>query len=187
MDAELDSLRAVKLPRTRELILKAQSDRKLRSLLQHLSSTQSEEQQKQLLLRYLDAPIDFRTPVAADPESVEAIFDDKRRTPLLEHRQMILNSFDIEDARDLCMFAISRFSAEALRPLLLRLLVETEARAADPIAISPNIDKHSASVDMSESIDNKRMMALLEYDDEEPETLHNEVMNAKQRERKKES
>jgi len=187
MDAELDSLRAVKLPRTRELILKAQSDQKLRSLLQHLSSTQSEEQQKQLLLWYLDAPIDFRTPVAADPESVEAIFDDTRSTPLLEHRQMILNSFDIEDTRDLCMFAISRFSAEALRPLLLRLLVETEARAADPIAISPNNDKHSASVDMSDSIDKKRMMALLEYDDEEPETLHNEVMNAKQRERKKES
>jgi len=175
---ELDNLRALKLPRARERVLRAYGDEKLRSLLHNLIEDQERNQSHELLLWALHAAVDPDAPAAAGHDSIEAEFDDFRDAPLQEHREAFLNSFNNEDLHQLCMYAVSRLSLEALRTLLLRLLAKTEA-ASSRLATnftSPN-DPHSTTSSPTETKEQKRTMAFLEFDNDERATTHSDSPN----------
>ncbi|KAF2828661.1 hypothetical protein CC86DRAFT_404561 [Ophiobolus disseminans] len=160
LEAELESLRAVRLPRTRELILRGYDDGTLRNLLHHLTNGRSRDEIQQLLLCSLDEPLNPNAPAATDSESIEAVFDDTRSTQFSEHRKMVLTSFS--DQEICTLFAGARMPVS-----------ETSTTAP------PNKHFHSQDTENHQSLETKRIIASLEYDEDEPEAFCDQTVIAR--------
>jgi hypothetical protein len=170
---ELASLRAVKLPRTRELILKSYDQQRLRSVLLALLCEQSSKLQIKHLLVYLQLDVDLQTESTNKHDSVEAVFEDLRDTSLLEHREAALNAIEHQELNRLCSYAISRCPVLGLRACLLQQLRKTEANANEAQNCSSAIENpFQRLTSVEDSPDSKRSLDFLEWDNDEPEEVH---------------
>jgi hypothetical protein len=170
---ELASLRAVKLPRARELILKSHDQQRLRSVLLALFRERSSKLQIKHLLVYLQLDVDLQTESTNKHDSVEAVFEDLRDTSLLEHREAALNAIEPQEFNRLCSYAISRCPVSGLRACLLQQLCKIEANANEAQNCSSAIENPSQTLtSVEDSPDSKRSLDFLEWDNDEPEEVH---------------
>jgi hypothetical protein len=140
VQAEVYSLRAMKLPLHRALALQGCSNEEMREMIRYITLDQPREELQRHLLLIIEALGEPSAVSTADHNSVEARLTCLRGPLLLKHKNRILDAYDDEALREVSDAATACLSDDQTRILLRQLLDEASAQSVTKYAaFSPSI------------------------------------------------
>jgi hypothetical protein len=167
IEAQLDTLRAAKLPRLQRSILKITGESALRKTLVNLTSPHRTNQQALLLQIAEDGSMHLPALPAADPDGIESQLAIICGPLLPEHRLGIFEDYEDNELGQLWAAAIERLPDTNMRLLILGVLQDGGTSRDEPdAAIAPRETRRQAAAVVGEMHDTKLMLASIEWDDD---------------------